>query len=162
MANLDQYLSRKRGSQAELAKRLGLGAGTLSSIRNGQRRPSSTLAKRIEDATNGEVSAAALLGLPETAVEFAHQFAARDLGNGRWAVNVGPDGSAVLTPQTVHDLGFTSGDPLVFVKTTGSVNVTSASDALARARKMFAQRVPADVDVVGRFIADRRAEAARE
>ncbi|OYX57675.1 MAG: hypothetical protein B7Y86_05355 [Brevundimonas subvibrioides] len=162
MANLDQYLSRRRGSQAELAKRLGLGAGTLSSIRHGQRRPSSTLAKRIEDATNGEVSAAALLGLSETAVEFDHQLAAHDLGDGRWAVNVGPDGSAVLTPQMVHALGFASGDQLVFVKTAGSVNVTSASDALARARKMFAQRVPSDMDVVGKFIADRRAEAARE
>ena len=77
-------------------------------------------------------------------------------------MNVGPGGSAVLTPQLVHELDFASGDLLVFVKTAGSVNVTSASDALARARKMFAQRVPADMDVVGKFIADRRAEPARE
>jgi len=162
MANLDQYLSRKRGSQSELAKQLGLGAGTLSSIRNGLRRPSTALAKRIEDATNGEVSASTLLGLAETAAPFDHQFAAHDLGDGRWAANVGPDGAAVLTPQMVEALGFSPGDQLVFARTAGSVTVTSASDALARARKMFAQRVPADRDVVSDFITNRRAEAARE
>ena len=62
MANLDDYLSQRRGRQAALARRLNLGAGTLSSIRSGYRRPSPELAKRIEDATDGEVRAATLLG----------------------------------------------------------------------------------------------------
>ena len=134
----------------------------LYQIMAGNRRPSPELAKRIEDATSGEVSAAALLGVAETASTFDHQLAAHDLGDGRWAANVSPDGSAVLTSQMVEALGFSPGDQLVFARAAGSVTVTSASDALARARKMFAQRVPADVDVVGEFIADRRAEAARE
>ncbi|MGV3577544.1 helix-turn-helix domain-containing protein [Brevundimonas sp.] len=159
---MDQYLSRKRGSQSALAKRLGLAAGTLSSIRSGQRRPSTALAKRIEAATDGEVSAAALLGLAETASAFDHQLAAHSLGDGRWAVNVGADGSAVLTPEMTSALGFGPGEQLLFVKVGGSVVVTSGADAIVRARATFSRRVPVNTDVVGDFLADRRAEAARE
>lgn len=162
MASLDHYLSSQRGRQAALAKRLGLGAGTLSGIRSGFRRPSTELAKKIEVATNGEVRATELLGLKETGAHFEHLATPHPLNKGRWAVNVASNGSAALSAEMLRDLGINPGDQLHFEKSGDSIVVTSSSDALARARRMFAQRVPADLDVVTDFIADRRAEAARE
>lgn len=162
MNTLAKYVHAQRGQTSALAREVGVSQGQISRVASGKSRPSPELAQRIEAATNGKVVASELLGLSETASSFDHQLAAHDLGDGRWAANIGPDGSVVLTSQMVDALGFSPGDQLVFARTAGSVTVTSTSDAIARARRMFAQRVPADMDVVSDFIADRRAEAARE
>lgn len=50
-------------TQARLAKMVGLAAPTISQIENGVRRPGPDVARRIEAASNGMVSAAGLLGL---------------------------------------------------------------------------------------------------
>ena len=126
MANLSEYLDGARGRQAKLAKRLGLGAGTLSSIRSGKRRPSTELAKRIEAATEGEVSAGSLLGLSESGSVFQHESPPRDLKDGRWGAVVGVDGSLVLTPEVVRALGFTPGELLVLRPEGEDVRINSA------------------------------------
>lgn len=50
-------------TQSSLAKNAGLATPYISQIETGSRRPSPEAAKRIEAATNGEVTAAELLGL---------------------------------------------------------------------------------------------------
>ena len=162
MANLSEYLDGARGRQAKLAQRLGLGAGTLSSIRSGKRRPSTELAKRIEAATEGEVSAGSLLGLSESGSVFQHESPPRDLKDGRWGAVVGVDGSLVLTPEVVRALGFTPGELLVLRPEGEDVRINSADKALERIRSELRVLVPLGVSVVDQFIADKRAEAARE
>ncbi len=54
-------------SAQELATKLGVGVSTITAYENGARRPRPELAKRIEVATNGEVTAAELLGLDKPA-----------------------------------------------------------------------------------------------
>ena len=51
-----------------LAEAVASSKGYLSDIEQGERRPSPGLAKRIDAATNGEVTAAELLGLAPTCV----------------------------------------------------------------------------------------------
>jgi len=162
MPSLDQYLSDKRGRQSDLARRLRLGAGMLSSIRSGFRKPSIELARRIELATNGEVTASDLLGLHETGTELAPPSDAHALGDGRWCVTVRPDGSVALTPAMIRDLGFFPEDQLIFARAGALVSVTADTDAPARGDKMAARCESADIDLGCDFTADLRAEEGRE
>ena len=162
MANLDEYLSRGRGRQAALARRLNLGAGTLSSIRSGHRRPSPDLARRIEDATDGEVRAAALLGVEEKGAPFNHDTAPQPLSGGRWMAKVAADGSLFLTPEAVAAMGLAPGERLVMRPDGDEVRINSSDKALKAIRKEFRRLVPEGRSVVDELIADRRAEAARE
>lgn len=163
MANLDQYLSQQRGRGAELARRLNLGAGTLSSIRSGQRKPSPGLAKRIEDATDGQVRATELLGLEEAGSTFDHTLPPRPLNGDRWAATVSADGSLLLTPEAVSALGFAPGERLVLrQQADGDVRVNS-SDRAVKAFQDYLQKVGRPgVSLVDELIAERRAEAASE
>ena len=162
MANLDEYLSRGRGRQAELVRRLNLGAGTLSSIRSGHRRPSPELARRIEDATDGEVRAAALLGVEEKGAPFNHDTAPQPLSGGRWMAKVAADGSLFLTPEAVAAMGLAPGERLVMRPDGDEVRINSSDKALKAIRNAFRRLVPEGRSVVDELIADRRAEAARE
>lgn len=162
MASLEQYLSKERGRQAALARRLGLGAGTLSGIRSGFRRPSTELAKRIEVATDGEVRAAELLGLEEAGVAFDHHHPARPLGGGRWGATVSADGSLFLSPELVVALGFSPGEHLVLRSDGDDARINSSEKALQKLQAMMKMLVPPGVSVVDELIAERRAEAARE
>ena len=162
MAKLDEYLSRRRGLQAELARRLNLGAGTLSSIRSGHRRPSPELARRIETATDGEVRAATLLGLEETGAAFDHETLPQPLSDGRWMAKVAPDGSLFLTPEAVAAMGLEPGERLVMRPEGEEVRINSSDKALKRIRAEFRRLVPEGVSVVDAFLADKKAEAARE
>jgi len=56
----------KHGEQVKLAKNLGIHQVYLSSVFNGHRRPSPDLARRIEQATGGQVTRMELL-YPEEA-----------------------------------------------------------------------------------------------
>ena len=162
MANLDDYLSQRRGRQAALARRLNLGAGTLSSIRSGYRRPSPELAKRIEDATDGEVRAATLLGVEEKGAAFDHETAPQPLSGGRWMAKVAADGSLYLTPEAVAAMGLEPGERLVMRPDGEEVRINSSDKALKAIRKEFRRLVPEGRSVVGEFLADKKAEAARE
>lgn len=158
MANLNKYLAETRGRGAEIARRVGISPGTLSSIRSGRARPSPDLAKRIERATNGAVSAASLLGLePDTAGP------PRDLGDGRWVVYPDAEGRLILTPEMVAALGLPAGERLMFSsKTNGDTEVTSPMRALERIRRELKALEPSDRLWSEELIAERRAEAALE
>lgn len=163
MADLDQYLSRKRGLQGELSRKLGLGAGTLSSIRNGQRKPSAALAKRIEEATEGEVRATELLGLEDAGSTFDHSLAPRYLSGGRWAATVSSDGSLLLTAEAVGALGLSPGERLVMRQVeNGDVLVNSSDKALKELQDYMQKVGRPGVSLVDELIAERRAEAANE
>lgn len=61
--NIADWRKQNGMTQARLAELAGLAAPTISQIENGVRRPSPEVARNIERATNGAVSAAGLLGL---------------------------------------------------------------------------------------------------
>lgn len=161
MANLEQYLSQERGRQSRLARRLSLGAGTLSSIRNGSRRPSPDLAKRIEEATDGEVRATVLLGLEEAGSAF-EPAPPHKLNDGRWSVSVRPDGSLVLPAEMVAAMGFGPAEHLLFHPQGDEARIVSSDKALRSLQAELRALVPSGVSVVEQFISDKRAEAARE
>ena len=161
MASLDQYLSQERGRQSRLAERLGLAAGTLSSIRGGHRRPSPELAKRIEAATDGEVRATSLLGLEEAGASFDHELAIR-LSDGRWAATVNSDGSLHLPPELVTAMGLGPEERLVVRPEAEGMRIQSSDQALKRIQARMKALVPEGVSLVDELIAERRAEAARE
>lgn len=54
--DLDEYLFRKRVSQTEFAKELGISRNHLGEILRGRRSPSVKLAKKIEELSQGEVT----------------------------------------------------------------------------------------------------------
>lgn len=60
---LKTWRKRNNISQAELARRLATSKAYISQLETGHRRPSTDLAKRIEQATNGGVTAIELRGL---------------------------------------------------------------------------------------------------
>jgi DNA-binding XRE family transcriptional regulator len=56
LMDLDEYLFRKRISQTDFAKDLGISRNHLGEILRGRRTPSVKLAKKIEELTQGEVT----------------------------------------------------------------------------------------------------------
>ncbi len=77
METLKNWRSKNRVSQKRLAELIGTTDATVCKYENGNLQMSSEVAKRIEAATNGEVTAAELLGLTtsgvrETPREFEH------------------------------------------------------------------------------------------
>jgi transcriptional regulator with XRE-family HTH domain len=56
LMDLDEYLFRKRVSQTEFAKELGISRNHLGEILRGRRSPSVKLAKKIEELSQGEVT----------------------------------------------------------------------------------------------------------
>lgn len=151
MENLSQYLDNRRGRAAELARSAGVSVGTISSLRNGQRRASSDLAKKIERATGGIVTAASLLG-----VDGAAPRSAKPLGDGRWSV-AATEAGALLPSEMLVALGFDPRDVLVFRREGDRTVVSSQKAAFARVRARASGQ-----SVVDELIADRRAEAAGE
>jgi transcriptional regulator with XRE-family HTH domain len=62
--NLREYLFKKRITQVDFAKQLGISRGHLGQILHSTKHPSRKLAKKIEEETEGKVTAVELL-LPE-------------------------------------------------------------------------------------------------
>lgn len=59
--DLREYLFRKRITQVDFAKKLGVSRSHLSQIIAGTKHPSRKLAKKIEEETNGHVTALEML-----------------------------------------------------------------------------------------------------
>lgn len=59
--NFREYLFKKRITQVDFAKRLGISRGHLGQILYGTKHPSRKLAKKIEEETEGKVTAVELL-----------------------------------------------------------------------------------------------------
>ena len=53
---LDEYLFRTKQNNIDFAKKLGISRGHLQRILSGDRRPSVSLAKKIEELSKGKVS----------------------------------------------------------------------------------------------------------
>ena len=60
---LEEYLRFNNIKQHTFAKSLGVSQGHINSMIKGKREPSVSLAKKIEKATNGEVSVVELLDI---------------------------------------------------------------------------------------------------
>ena len=59
--NFREYLFKKRITQVDFAKRLGISRGHLGQILHCTKHPSRKLAKKIEEETEGKVTAVELL-----------------------------------------------------------------------------------------------------
>lgn len=157
MTNLADYLDRRRGEASALAQRAGVSKGALSSIRHGQRRPSPELAKRIEQATDGEVSAASLLGLDAGAPARLQR-----LNDGRWLVWTGDRGEAPIPIEVLDDLGVGPGETVAFRRTDHGWELRSVERDLRGVQELAARFVRPGSSVVDELIAERRAEVERE
>ena len=158
MPTLSEYLERHRLTEAAFSRMAGIAQPTINRLRRGERRPSADLARRIERATRGEVSAASLLGVADGVGESS----ALDLQDGRWSLTLDDTGAGVLNSAMTASLGFGPGERLVFRPGSDGVLVTSVQQTLRELRAKFAGRVAPGVSVVDELIAERRAEAARE
>lgn len=157
MANLDEYLRASKVPAAVVARRAGVTPGTLSSIRSGQRRPSPRVAQRIEAATDGQVSAAVLLGL-----EGAGQGPLRPTRDGRWVGVVASDGTLKLPAEVLESFQFQPGDQVVIKPAEFGLQVKNMRVTIAAVQQGFREEFPQDGSWVDELIAERRAEAARD
>jgi transcriptional regulator with XRE-family HTH domain len=157
MANFADYLDSRRGAASALARQVGISKGTLSSIRTGKSRPSPELAKKIEQATDGEVTAASLLGLESGAAARSLRLDAR-----RWLIWTGDRGGAPVPLEVLEDLGVEPGEAIAFRKSERGWEVTSVKNDMRGVQERTSKFARPGVSVVDELIAERRAEAARE
>jgi len=121
------------------------------------------LAKRIEEATAGEVRATELLGLEEVGTTFDHILPPRYLSGGRWAATVSTDGSLFLTAEAVGAMGLSPGERLVMrQEKDGDVRINSSDRAVKEFQDHLQKVGRPGVSLVDELIAERRVEAARE
>lgn len=72
-------------------------------------------------------------------------------------------GGKVAVPAALRrELGLNTGDTLVFTAEGDSIRVRSYATVIRDVQRQFRDYVPAGTSVVDDFIAERRAEAARE
>lgn len=157
MANLSDYLARHRGAASALAREAGVSKGALSSIRSGKSRPSPELAKRIEHATDGEVTAASLLGLESGASARSHR-----LHDGRWIVWASDRDDVPVPAEVLEDLGIEPGEPVAFRRTDRGWELTSAKRDLRGVQEFASKFAHPGSSAVDELIAERRADAERE
>lgn len=153
---LGDYLSSEKLTHDALARRAGVTRSYVSLLLNKRKRPSPEIAKRIEAATDGAVSAASLLGVAEAGGNAVR------LGAGRWVVEPGPGGDVVLPGKLLADLGFEPGELLALRSRGHEATLTSTRRDLRRAQDFVARHANGSGGVVEELIAERRAEAARE
>ncbi len=156
MNALGKLARDKRGALAEIARRVGASHAQVSRVAQGKSRPSPELARKIEAATGGAVTAAALLGVDPAAST------AQPLEDGRWFADVQADNGVQLPVEMLRAFGFEEGDAVVFRPTEDGVVITSQQRALRRVQEQLSKLAPNEEDVVDELIAERRAEAARE
>lgn len=156
MTNLDRYLRRTRDRQSAsaVAARAGVTSGMLSEFRSGKRRPSPDVAKRIEAATAGEVTAASLLGVAGGDV--------RKRRDGKWVVEIGEDGRAHLPAELLAEFGIAPGEPLVLSRTDLGFQANSMWQGVRRMQESTRGLLRPGESIVDELIAERRIEASRE
>lgn len=154
MEQLARYLATHKVTQQALAARAGVAPSMIGLIKSGRRRPSPEVAKRIEAATDGEVKAAALLDLAGPEPKTTR------LGPGQWLLETDNDGYVRLPAELLAELCLPVGGKLLLFNTEGEGRLISAVESIRRARQRLAKyRRPGVVD---EFIAEKRAEAARD
>lgn len=158
MTVLDRYKKERHRSDDWIAERAGISRAMVSHIRLGHRRPSVEVARKIELATGGEVTAASLLGVTET----EGTATAKPLNDGRWFAPIGGDVPVELPAGLLRAFGFEEGDTVIFRRTEDGVLMTSQRKAIRRIQDDLAKLVRSGESVVDELIAERRAEATRE
>lgn len=79
-----------------------------------------------------------------------------------WRASMGAGGRVVI-PAAVRDaLGFAEGEPLVLTVDDGTVRIETYARSVERLRAQVRAMIPPTGGLVDRFLADKRAEAARE
>ena len=82
--------------------------------------------------------------------------------NDFWRVSMGA-GGRVVVPAAVRDaLGFAEGEPLVLTVDDGTVRVETYARSVERLQAQVRAMIRPTGDLVDRFLADKRADAARE
>jgi transcriptional regulator with XRE-family HTH domain len=157
MANLSEYLARRRGSANALASQAGISKSTVSAIQSGQRRASPELAKKIEEATGGEVTAASLLGLGAGASARSQR-----LHDGRWLVWASDSGETPIPGEVLRDLGVGPGEPVAFRRSERGWELSSAHRDLRGVQEQATKFARSGRSAVDELIAERRADAERE
>ena len=80
----------------------------------------------------------------------------------RYDIPVQENGRMVLPAALRRALGVEKGDRVVVLATDDGVELTTAQRARRRAQERFRRLVPEGEDVVDAFLAEKRAEVARE
>jgi transcriptional regulator with XRE-family HTH domain len=158
MNALSKFAKDRRGAVAEIARKAGASHAQVSRIAQGKSRPSLDLAKRIEAATEGAVTAASLLGV--AGIEGGVR--AKPLADGRWFAPVKASAPVELPSELLEGFGFHDGDALIFRRTAEGFEVISQRRHIRRIQDELRKLVPEGVSLTDELIAERRAEAARE
>lgn len=85
-----------------------------------------------------------------------------DTENVFWRVSMGAGGRVVIPAAVREELGFAEGEPLVLTVDDGTVRIETYARSVERIRAQVRAMIPPTGDLVDRFLADKRAEAARE
>ena len=80
----------------------------------------------------------------------------------RYDIPVQENGRMILPAELRRALGVGKGDRVVILTTRDGVELTTAQRARRRAQERFRCLVPEGVSVVDEFLAEKRAEVARE
>ena len=80
----------------------------------------------------------------------------------RYDIPVQENGRMILPAELRRALGVGKGDRVVILTTDDGVELTTAQRARRRAQERFRRLVPEGVGVVDEFLAEKRAEVARE
>ena len=80
----------------------------------------------------------------------------------RYDIPLQENGRMILPAELRRALGVGKGDRVVILTTENGVELTTAQRARRRAQERFRRLVPEGVSVVDEFLAEKRAEVARE
>ena len=79
-----------------------------------------------------------------------------------WRLSMGSGGRVVIPASVREALGFAEGEPLVLTMDDGTVRIETYARSAERLQAQVRAMIPPTGDLVDRFLADKRAEAARE
>ncbi len=79
-----------------------------------------------------------------------------------WRVSMGVGGRVAIPAAIRGALGFAEGEPLVLTIDDGTVRIETYARSAERIQAQVRAIMPPTGDLVDRFLADKRAEAARE
>jgi transcriptional regulator with XRE-family HTH domain len=153
---LSSYLQSRNLTQDSFARKTGLSHSYLNQLVNKKRRASPEIAKRIEAATDGEVTAASLLGVTDRGGS------AQRLPDGRWVLRPDENGDVLVPARLLEEFGAGAGEPLGAHRSEDGVRMEFIHRNVRRAQAEFTEGLPEGHNIVDEFIAEKRAEAARE
>jgi AbrB family looped-hinge helix DNA binding protein len=79
-----------------------------------------------------------------------------------WRARIGPDGQLVIPEEIRQELGLNEGEPVSLEIVDGELRIMSVQEGIRRAQERAHKYIIPGKSVVDEFIAERRAEAARE